>query len=92
MTYGGEAKESGSASGAIHRGWVSLRAALTKKDDLAVLEEAERGEDSALKAYREASSSNLPIDVAAVVRTQLEGTQRNHDQIKALRNSVKAAA
>jgi len=91
-TYGGKPEEGGTAGGALHRGWVSVRAALTKKDDLAVLEEAERGEDSALKAYREASSKNLPIDAAAVVRKQLEGAQRNHDQIKSMRDRFKAAA
>jgi uncharacterized protein (TIGR02284 family) len=89
--YGGKPETGGTVSGAMHRGWVSVRTALTKKDDLAVLEEAERGEDSALKKYREAAAKNLPADVAGVVRTQLNGTQRNHDQIKMLRDRVKAA-
>ena len=90
--YGGEAETGGSTAGAIHRGWVSVRSALTSKDDVAVLEEAERGEDSALKAYREAAAKPLPADVQAVVRKQLQGAQANHDQIKTLRDSVKAAA
>lgn len=91
-TYGGKPEQGGSATGAMHRGWVSIRTALTKKDDLAVLEEAERGEDSALKKYREASAKNLPADVQSVIRKQLEGTQRNHDQIKILRDNLKAMA
>jgi uncharacterized protein (TIGR02284 family) len=91
-TYGGKPETGGSASGAIHRGWVSVRTALTSKDDLAVLEESERGEDSALKKYREASAKNLPADVASVVHTQLQGTQKNHDQIKLLRDRVKATS
>lgn len=91
-TYGGKPETGGTAGGAMHRGWVSVRSALTSKDDLAVLEEAERGEDSALKKYREAASKVLPADVKAVVQKQLQGTQRNHDQIKALRDSVKASA
>ncbi|MEO8936856.1 MAG: PA2169 family four-helix-bundle protein [Burkholderiaceae bacterium] len=91
-TYGGKPETSGSTGGALHRGWVSVRSALTSKDDLAVLEEAERGEDSALKKYREAASKALPADVQAVVQKQLQGAQRNHDQIKTLRDSVKAAA
>ena len=91
-TYGGTPEEHGSATGAMHRGWVSVRSALTSKDDLAVLEEAERGEDSALKSYRKAAAKDLPADVKAVVQKQLQGTQANHDQIKALRDRVKAAA
>lgn len=91
-TYGGKAETGGSATGAVHRGWVSLRSALTSKDDIAVLEEAERGEDSALKKYRDASAKNLPADVQAVVSRQLQGTQTNHDQIKMLRDTAKATA
>jgi uncharacterized protein (TIGR02284 family) len=90
--YGGKPETGGTAGGAMHRGWVSVRSALTSKDDLAVLEEAERAEDSALKKYREASAKALPADVQAIVLKQLQGTQRNHDQIKSLRDSVKAAA
>ncbi len=90
--YGGQAETGGTAGGAMHRGWVSVRTALTSKDDLAVLEEAERGEDAALKKYRDAASKNLPADVQAVVQKQLQGTQRNHDQIKMLRDRLKAAS
>ena len=91
QTYGGEAETGGSAAGAVHRGWVSVRSALTSKDDIAVLEEAERGEDAALKKYREAAGKALPADVKAVIQKQLAGTQANHDQIKSLRDTVKAA-
>ena len=90
--YGGTPADSGTALGAAHRGWVSVRTALTSKDDLATLEEAERGEDSALKKYREAAGKDLPADVKAVVQRQLQGAQTNHDQIKALRDEVKRAA
>lgn len=91
-SYGGEPETGGSAGGAIHRGWVSIRNALTSKDDLAVLQEAERGEDAALKKYREAAANTLPADVQAVISKQLQGAQANHDQIKSLRDTVKAAA
>ncbi len=91
-SYGGKPEDSGSAVGAVHRGWVSVRTALTSKDDLAVLEEAERGEDSALKKYRDAAGKVLPADVKAIVDKQLRGAQANHDQIKSLRDAVKARA
>ncbi len=91
-SYGGKAETGGSTGGAIHRGWVSIRSALTSKDDAAVLDEAERGEDSALKKYRDAAGKSLPADVKAVIQKQLAGTQANHDQIKMLRDTVKAAS
>lgn len=91
-TYGGTPETGGSATGAMHRGWVSIKSVLSAKDDLSVLEEAERGEDAALKAYRSAAEKGLPADVQAVVAKQLKGTQANHDQIKALRDQVKAVS
>src|SRR4051794_25825808 len=49
---GGDPDKAGSVSGAIHRGWVSLREAVTSRDDEAILEEVERGEDYAKNQYR----------------------------------------
>lgn len=92
VQHGGKAEDSGSAAGAVHRGWVSVRSALTTKDDAAVLAECERGEDTALKRYREAAAKALPAAVQTVVQRQLQGVQRNHDQIKALRERYRAAS
>lgn len=46
---GGDAESSGSASGAVHRGWIDLKAAITGGSDEAGLTECERGEDHAVK-------------------------------------------
>src|ERR1700685_308412 len=48
--------DGGSASGAMHRGWINLKSAIAGNNRYAVLAECERGEDSAVKAYREAVS------------------------------------
>lgn len=90
--YGGTADTGGSLSGAVHRGWVSVRSVLTSYTDQAMLEEVERGEDAAVKRYRDAMQRNLPDDVREVIAHQLEGVQRNHDQVKALRDSHRTAA
>src|SRR3982750_3120479 len=52
--FGAKPDDHGSLTGAIHRGWVAVRTKLTTYDDLAVLDECERGEDSALATYRDA--------------------------------------
>src|SRR5262245_8992684 len=41
---GGDPEKTGSVASALHRGWVSLREAVTGRDDEAILEECERGE------------------------------------------------
>ena len=75
-------------AGALHRGWVSVKSALSTRDDKAVLEECERGEDAAVARYRKAlKSGGLPTHVRALLERQLQGAQRNHDEVKSLRDS-----
>ena len=90
-SLGGSPETSGSAGGALHRGWVSVKAALTTYDDKAVLEECERGEDNALARYRKALKQPLPDHIKQLVERQSQGVQRNHDQIKMLRDQERAA-
>lgn len=87
---GGEPQTSGSVAGALHRGWVAMRTKLTDYDHEAILSECERGEDVAMTRYRKALAETLPEDVRAVVQRQFEGVQRNHDQIRRLRDEARA--
>ena len=84
---GGEPASGGTVSGALHRGWVSVKTALSIQDDKAVLEECERGEDAAVARYRKALKNTLPAQVQALVQRQSQGAQRNHDEVRALRDS-----
>jgi uncharacterized protein (TIGR02284 family) len=84
---GGEPASGGTMAGALHRGWVSVKSALSTRDDKAVLEECERGEDAAVARYRKALKSGLPANVRALLERQLQGAQRNHDEVRALRDS-----
>lgn len=88
---GGKPDEGGSVSGALHRGWVSVRATLSAYSDQAMLNECERGEDAAVARYRKALKQNLPLAIRTVVERQAQGAQRNHDQVKALRDALKAS-
>jgi len=86
VELGGAAEEGGTATGAIHRGWVAVKSKLAGYTDLAILEEAERGEDIALAKYRVALEESLPLTARALVQRQYEGVQRNHGQVRALRD------
>lgn len=88
-SLGGDVDEGGSAAGAMHRGWVAVKATLSSYDDKAVLEECERGEDNAMARYRKALKQPLPAGVKLVVERQMQGVQRNHDQIKMLRDQFR---
>lgn len=90
---GGTAEDSGTAAGAMHRGWVAVKGKLAGYTDKAILEETERGEDSALASYRKALENDaLPPDVRSVVERQYEGVKRNHALVRSLRNQARAAA
>jgi uncharacterized protein (TIGR02284 family) len=85
---GGKVEDGGSAMGAMHRGWVSVKSKLTTYDDKAVLNEAERGEDNAKARYMKALQKPLPPHIKQVVERQFEGVKRNHDQVRMLRDST----
>ena len=87
--YGGTPADGGTASGALHRGWVHVKGSLGANSELSILESCERGEDTAVARYRKAMKQNLPADVRNVIAVQAEGAQRNHDQIRDLRNAAR---
>ena len=87
---GGTPESSGSASGAVHRGWVALKGTLSGYSDLAMLEECERGEDVAKARYKKAIEQDLPANIRMVVIRQQEGALRNHDQIRLMRDRLRA--
>lgn len=88
---GGKPADGGTALGALHRGWISVKDALTPDSDRRMLDEAERGEDTALARYRKAlKADGLTPEVRDVITRQMAGAQANHDQIKRLRDSTPA--
>ena len=85
---GGDPENSGSVSGAIHRGWINIKSAVTGQDDAAILNEAERGEDVAKNAYKNALETELPANVRTIVEQQASAINAAHDRVKALRDSA----
>jgi uncharacterized protein (TIGR02284 family) len=83
----GQAPETtGSVAASLHRRWIDLKSALTGKNDQAVIEECERGEDIAVESYREAMAKDLPSDLKSVIERQYAGVKAAHDKIRALKH------
>ena len=85
--YGIEAKEETTiesvatdAAAAVHRGWINIKSAFTGGSDSSVLEAAETGEASALKAYETALSAQ---DIPAGAKTVF---QQQHDAVLQAKN------
>lgn len=81
---GGEPAESGTAAGAIHRGWIGLKTALAADSDHEILVEAERGEEAAVKNYIAALRKHLPADIEAIVSRQFRIVQETHKTVQDL--------
>ncbi|MDE1181653.1 PA2169 family four-helix-bundle protein [Paraburkholderia sp.] len=87
---GGKPETGGSVAGALHRGWVDVKTAVTSRTDYDILADCEKGEDVAKKHYREALEKDLPVDVRMVVDRQFQGVVQNHDRIRDLRDQYAA--
>ena len=87
-TMGEKPLESGSLSGTMHRGWIKVKEAISSADEGKILAECERGEDSAVDAYRDAMGQIIPPGIDDLVETQFAAIQHVHDRIKALRDST----
>jgi uncharacterized protein (TIGR02284 family) len=92
VAHGGDPETRSSLSGTLHRRWVDIKSAIVGKDDEAILNECERGEDVAVKSYRRALEKELPLEIKAVVERQYQGVLQNHDLVKSMRDRARAAA
>ena len=81
--YGDDVDKSGSALAAVHRGWLSLKDALTGDKPSGVLDAAVQGEDHTVSEYEKALKEDLSEGFRTVV-------QRQRGEIVAARNEVKA--
>ncbi|WP_426058961.1 ferritin-like domain-containing protein [Hymenobacter sp. B1770] len=80
--------ESGSVTATVHRAWIDLKAALTSKNNNAVLNECERGEEYAVKAYQTAlKAQDLPSPIKSVIEKQYQGVQEALNTIKSLKTA-----
>jgi uncharacterized protein (TIGR02284 family) len=84
-----KAEEESSITGTIHRAFINLKAAVTSKSRESILNECERGEDYAVKAYQTALKAELPSQLKTIIEKQYQGIQQGHDEIKSLRNASK---
>ena len=86
---GGAPPRGGSLLGALHRTVINIRAAVSGRDERAVLQEAARGEEAALSAYEDVLRR---AGVRAEVRTVIERQAlRVRDALERLRDLDRAA-
>ncbi|GAA1883275.1 ferritin-like domain-containing protein [Lapillicoccus jejuensis] len=86
--YGDDVDESGSALAALHRGWLSLKDAVTGDDPSGVLGAAVSGEDHAVNEYEKGLKEDLSDGFRTVVERQHAEIVKARDEIKALQTAA----
>lgn len=89
---GGDPEDSSSFAGTIHRAWIEIKGTFTGQDEASILAECERGEDSAVKAYRDALKEDLPTNIRTIVENQLADVLRIHNLVKQYRDAFSRAS
>ena len=85
--YGDDVDESGSVAAAVHRGWLSLKDAVSGDDPDAVLSAAETGEDHAVSEYEDALKMDLSAGFREVVVRQQADVLAARNELKALKSA-----
>ena len=85
--YGDDVDESGTVAAAVHRGWLSLKDAVTGDDPDAVLKAAETGEDHAVSEYEDAVKMDLSAGFREVVVRQQAVVRAAREELRALQGA-----
>ena len=90
---GGDPEDAGTFMGKTHQRFLDLKAAITGRDEKAIINEVERGEDY-LKAKFEAAlnDSNLSGESRSFVERAFQSIRAGHDQISQLKHGMEASA
>jgi uncharacterized protein (TIGR02284 family) len=89
---GGDPENTGSVAASLHRGWINIKSTVTGEDEGAVISECERGEDSAVKNYKEALNEDLPANLQSILQRQFTEVKEAHNRIRALEKATSAGA
>jgi uncharacterized protein (TIGR02284 family) len=77
------------AAGAVHRGWINLKTAITGNSPSSILSECENGDAAALKTYETALSVDaLPLDIKDLIEKQHAEILEAKNRVTALKTSV----
>lgn len=88
QALGGEPEDDGTILAAAHRAFLSLRDAISSRDDAAVVAEVERGEDHIKAKYEAALDGRLDPTVEDVVRRAYQSVRAGHDRMSALKHQM----
>jgi len=86
--HGAMPSRRGTVTGALHRGWLSVKSALLGAGEAQLLAECERGEEAALRGYEASTHEVLPPELQELVAKQYRDIKRSRDRLRALQEEV----
>ena len=88
---GGNPEDDGSFLGKTHQRFLDLKAAIAGRDEKAVINETERGEDYLKEKFETAlNSGTLSGESRAVVERAYQSVRKGHDQVSSLKHGLEA--
>ena len=88
---GGNPEDDGSFLGKTHQRFLDLKAAVTGRDEQAIVNEVERGEDYLKEKFETAlESGNLSSETRQIVERAYQSVRSGHDQVSQLKHGLEA--
>lgn len=88
---GGDPDEDGSVLGGLHQSWLDLKSAITGRDDKAIINEVERGEDYLKEKFEAAlNSDSLNGESRTVIDRAYASVREGHDRMSNLKHGFEA--
>ena len=88
---GGNPDDDGTMLGKTHQAWLDLKAAVTGRDDKAIINEVERGEDYLKVKFETAlADDSLTAESRQIVERVYQSVRKGHDQISQLKHGLEA--
>jgi uncharacterized protein (TIGR02284 family) len=90
---GGNPEDDGSFMGKTHQRFLDLKAAITGRDEQAIINEVERGEDYLKEKFETAlNSDELSGETRSAVERVFQSVREGHDQMSQLKHGMDASA
>ena len=88
-SLGGDPETDSSTAGAAHRGWVNLKSAITGRDEQAIVNEVERGEDYIKEKYEAAMKDDeLSPATRGLLEKAFASIRKGHDRASQMKHGM----
>ena len=87
---GGNPPDDGSFLGKTHQRFMDLKAAVTGRDDKAIINEVERGEDHLKEKFETALNADTDPQVRSVIERAYQSVRKGHDRVSNLKHGLEA--